>query len=1126
MPSILVATGFVRIDSDTKPAMKALQALGSIGGNALATAIAPAAAAATTAVMSLASAASAAGGAFAVYGAAVKQQFSQVTEAMQQQKTAQDAQTKATNATAIAQQLAREGGFKYGQQVKITADMTEAARLRAQNYNSALSTATSSTKAATQAQDLYKTKLGAMPKATSTLTEALQKLKDDTQAWSDSMAGSTMPVFTRGVEFLDRLLPKLSPIVRGVAHEIDGFVGTLGEGTAGKVFREFGKNVSKSGAGALRTFLDIARNLTVGIVGILNAFMPMSAGVSGGLEKLTEKFATFGANLGGSSGFARFTDMAKDAGPRLVELFRVLGEAFLKVASAAGPMSGVGLTLITIFAKLVDAIPTPVLQLLVPVILAVNTGMKLYTLYQSAATAATWLFSTAQGASRVQLAYQNTLLVIYWVRLKLIAAWQKIAAAATLIWQLATTAQGRALAGQIIMLGLQKVGMVISAAATGILTAATWALNAAIAVLTSPIGLVVIAIGLLVAAFVIAWKHSETFRNIVKGALGAVKDVAVAVGNWFAGPFVDFFTKTVPGAFRFLLDWVKTNWPWLIGALGGPVGLAVVYIIKHWDKVKASLKAGWDFIHKWVVQPWVNIFTQTVPDAARSLRDRVIGAWDRMKTGLKAAWDFIYKWVIAGNIRFYTQTIPGAARSLKDRVVGAWNTLRDGLVGAYGSIRNRVFSPIGNFFTKTIPGWASTMSDQVKGFFRSMRDGIGTIWNGIKDKAKTPINWVIDHVWNHGIRSIWGTITGWIGIKNTLGKIKLLASGGTVGNSGMGIFNRPTAIVGEGNPSHPEYVIPTDPKYRARALNLWRAAGTHFYAGGGIIGSIGDWLGSAASTVSSVVKGAADFFTDPVGKAKKMLLGSMKGIASLGHSPWVKLIASLPGKAVDGLVKAVKNLGSDLLGSIGLGDSGGSGVQRWSGIVQMMLRQVGQPPGLLGITLKRMNQESGGNPNIVNKWDSNWKRGTPSVGLMQVIGPTFQHYAGRYRKTGPFLYGVSVNPAANIYASMKYALAAYGSLASAYGRAGGYRLGTMGSTAGWHWLGEDGPELAKLPAGTRIRSNRASVRQAAASPAVIHLTVENHGVIGSRHEVENWLVATLERLRTQRRLPRSLGGTA
>jgi hypothetical protein len=39
---------------------------------------------------------------------------------------------------------------------------------------------------------------------------------------------------------------------------------------------------------------------------------------------------------------------------------------------------------------------------------------------------------------------------------------------------------------------------------------------------------------------------------------------------------------------------------------------------------------------------------------------------------------------------------------------------------------------------------------------------------------------------------------------------------------------------------------------------------------------------------------------------------------------------------------------------------------------------------------------------------------------------------------------------------------------------------------------------------------------------VIHLTVENHGVIGSRQEVENWLVSSLDQIGRKNRVPRAL----
>ena len=118
----------------------------------------------------------------------------------------------------------------------------------------------------------------------------------------------------------------------------------------------------------------------------------------------------------------------------------------------------------------------------------------------------------------------------------------------------------------------------------------------------------------------------------------------------------------------------------------------------------------------------------------------------------------------------------------------------------------------------------------------------------------------------------------------------------------------------------------------------------------------------------------------------------------------------------------------------------GGGVAQWAGVILQALAMLGQDPGWLGTVERRMNQESGGSPTVVNTWDSNWFAGTPSVGLMQVIGPTYRAYAGPFAGTGPWEYGVSVDPLANTYAGLNYAIHRYGSLA-ALNQPGGYDNG-------------------------------------------------------------------------------------
>ena len=1111
--SILVATGFVRIESDTKPAMKALKGFGSIAASALTTTLLPATAAVATGVASIGSAFAAAGAGAGAFGAAVIPQFKKITDANEKYQTAQEKSAKADQAKAYAQQVAKKYGVEYGTAIKITSKMTEKAREEALNYNKALSESKTAANAARKAQTEFKAKMAEMTPATRATAKEFLGLKDDFERWSDSLSGATMPIFTRGIQGLRSLLPSLTPFVRSAAGAIQGFMDTLGEGAAGRIFREFGDNMRKNAGGALRDFLSFGKNLVAGILGILNAFAPFQERVGGGMAKMGERFAEWSANLGSSGGFQTFVQTAEEGGPKLGELFSSIADAMGKISDSAGPLAGVGITIAGIFADIIDAIPTPVLQVLVPAILAVNTALKLYAIYQAAATASTWLFTTAVTTSTGVTYTSRVVLVAHRISLVAHALASKVAAAATATFSLAMrVASGVMLAFRYGLVAL-RLGLVLTATGFRLL---------AIAMISNPIGLIITGIALLVGAFILAYKKSETFRNIVHKALDGVKTAAAAVGRWFAGPFVDFFKKAWDLYYKFLVRpflWFYTE------AVPAAAKFVWNIIVQYWNFITGAAKTAWGLYYKFLVKPVLWFYLEAVPGAAKYLWNKIVQFWNLIVSGVRAAWGLYQRFVIRPIINFFTQTIPSAARTLRDKVVGAWNGLRDRVSGVFTSIKNRVFSPIRTFFTQTIPGWARTLRDRVKGFFTDMRDGIGVIWNGIKNKAKSPINWVLRNVWNKGIVSVWGKIAGWIGIKNGLKTVKELAAGGTVGRSGMGIFNKPTAIVGEGNPAYPEYVIPTDPKYATRARGLWEAAGAHFMEDGGILGGLGNAAKKVGGAVTGAVKGVADFLSDPVGKAKKLLLGTLSGMSKLGSSPWVQMAKRIPRMAVDGLVKAVKDSAGDIIGdiggAIGLGSSGGSGVKRWAGVVQMVLRQVGQPAAYTGITLRRMNQESGGNPTIVNKWDSNWLAGHPSVGLMQVIGPTFRAYAGKYRKTGPFLYGVSVNPAANIYSSMRYALSRYGSLPRAYNRAGGYGNGTAGTVGGWHLFGEHGPEIGYSPSGWRVlNARRTAAAAAGGSPIVIDkLVVENHGVIASRQEAEDWLVESLTSIKKKGRLP-------
>lgn len=80
----------------------------------------------------------------------------------------------------------------------------------------------------------------------------------------------------------------------------------------------------------------------------------------------------------------------------------------------------------------------------------------------------------------------------------------------------------------------------------------------------NPIGLVVLAIAALVAAFVIAYQHSEKFRDIVTNAFNAVKVVAE-----FVGDAIGFYFKTIFGVIKMEINAIISLVNIAIRALNG-----------------------------------------------------------------------------------------------------------------------------------------------------------------------------------------------------------------------------------------------------------------------------------------------------------------------------------------------------------------------------------------------------------------------------------------------------------------------------------------------------------------------------------------------------------------------------
>ncbi|AVH57781.1 MULTISPECIES: phage tail protein [Streptomyces] len=200
---------------------------------------------------------------------------------------------------------------------------------------------------AAQAQLAASQTLKGMPAATQRAAVAFQQLREESTAWSDSLAKFTMAPVEKSFAVLGQVIPKLTPMVKGASTELTRLVDVAAGGVNTSAFDTLSKKVSDFSNNALKGATDKAIHF-MRVLSEGNAHGPI----------------------------ASFFEYARAQGPAVKELLSNVAEAvsnLLQGAAQAGP--GL-LTLVNAFAKLVASVPAS----LIANLMQVYAAFKLITL--------------------------------------------------------------------------------------------------------------------------------------------------------------------------------------------------------------------------------------------------------------------------------------------------------------------------------------------------------------------------------------------------------------------------------------------------------------------------------------------------------------------------------------------------------------------------------------------------------------------------------------------------------------------------------------------------------------------------------------------------------------------------
>jgi TP901 family phage tail tape measure protein len=191
-------------------------------------------------------------------------------------------------------------------------------------------------------------------------------------------------------------------------------------------------------------------------------------------------------------------------------------------------------------------------------------------------------------------------------------------------------------------------------------------MSGVLATLTGPIGLTIAGIFALGAALVIAYKKSETFRNIVNQAwekvkqgfqafLGFIKPALVAMATFFIGQFNKIKTwwfETWPVLQKAFMNIWNGIWAFL-----KPIINAIVSIMKWaWPFIKLLIVDTWNII-KGVISNALNIIMNVISAFANLFTGNWSGLWENIKeiigSALKLVWYFLQVYLIGKALKIF-----------------------------------------------------------------------------------------------------------------------------------------------------------------------------------------------------------------------------------------------------------------------------------------------------------------------------------------------------------------------------------------------------------------------------------------------------------------------------------------
>lgn len=228
----------------------------------------------------------------------------------------------------------------------------------------------------------------------------------------------------------------------------------------------------------------------------------------------------------------------------------------------------------------------------------------------------------------------------------------------------------------------------------------------------NPSALLILAIAAAVVLLGVALYELITHWDAVWGAIKAGAEAVWQV--------MQTVWDAILGVIQAVWSWIVSNWPLLLGILTGPIGLAVVLIVKYWDDIWGAIQAVWSWIASafgavfgWITAPFVAAWQWIV-----GVWNAAVGFFAGLISGIASWFGRIFGIITAPFAQAWAWLSATVAQ------VAAWFA---GIPGAIARALSSVFDTITAPFKKAF----DFINSNIIGPLKSVWNGIAHTFNAI-----------------------------------------------------------------------------------------------------------------------------------------------------------------------------------------------------------------------------------------------------------------------------------------------------------------------------------------------------------------------------------------------------------